>query len=773
MRYKTSLPAAINHLAIGAVTAHEEMEPPGTEFIAFGDATAAFWRRKWLVAGLVTVCAAIGLAVALTQKPVYQAKALIEIQGINENFLNRREIDPTVEGGVVEFQPYIQTQIKILQTDRLLGRVADRLHLERLAELQPTVSVTDRVRALLHVGGGQTAGDPRAGMLAAMAERLTVRLSGETRIIEVGFESHDPRIAAAVANALAEEYIAQNLEKRLSATQFTAKWLAGQLDELKRNLDEAERQLEHYLISHDLLYPSEADKESVAEARLRQLQDALTKAQETRIAEQSRAELIAKIPVENLSDAVDNETIHGYEAKLTDLRQKYAESRAVYTAEHYKVRQIQGQIDEVQGALERERRALLSRLRGGFESAQRREKLIQADLMAQTGLVREQSARAVEYTTLKHSVETYRKLYDSTLEKVKETELASAIRANNVQVAENARPPMFPARPSKPMYMAVGMFAGLLIGAVLALNRDRSNRLVRAPGELASRLGVPEFGPIPSAAIDLPFSVKGRLAGLTRTLPYPKAENVPDDESELLRNWLETVTWRQRESALAEAYRGVLASLMHSNGQEPPRVVVFTSACSGEGKTTTATNLGIALAQSGRRVLLIDADRPRPHLHEIFKRSNDYGFGDFLLETVPVHAMDLARLTTPTAIPNLDILPAGSDRVCLANLVDNNRAAQLLAMARRQYDAILIDTPPMMALSDARALGRMADGVALVIRAERTPEQIVMAASDRLRQDGTRVLGTILNSWRPARNSSAAAYQKAGYGYMNAGRRVD
>ena len=769
MRYKTALPAA-NQLTIRTVTAPEEMEPSGTEFLTFGDATVALWRRRWLVAGLVAACAGMALAVAFTQKPVYQAKALIEIQGINENFLNRREIDPTVEGGTVEFQPYIQTQIKILQTDRLLGRVADRLHLERVAEFQPTASLADRVKALLHVSG-PSAADPRPGMLAAMAERLTVRLSGETRIIEVGFESQDPRTAAAVANTLAEEYIAQNLEKRLSATQFTAKWLAGQLDELKRNLDEAEQQLEHYLLSHDLLYPSDAGKDSVAEARLRQLQDALTKAQETRIAEQSRAELIANLPVENLSDAVDNETIHSYQAKLSDLRQKYAESRAVYTAEHYKVRQIQGQIDEVQEALQRERRALLSRLRGGFESAQRREKLIQADLSAQTGLVREQSARAVEYNTLKRSVETYRKLYDATLEKVKETELASAIRANNVQIAENAPRPTSPVRPSKPMYMAVGMFAGLLVGAVLALHRDRGSRLVGAPGELTSRLGVPEFGPIPSAAIDLPFSVTGRLAEWKRTLPYRKVESAPEDETGLLRNWLETVTWRQRESALAEAYRGVLASLMHSGGQEPPRVVVFTSACAGEGKTTTATNLGIALAESGRRVLLIDADRPRPHLHEIFQRPNEYGFGDFLLENAPVDARSLARLTTPTEIPNLDILPAGSDRVCLANLVDNSRAAQLLAMARLHYDSILIDTPPMMALSDARALGRMADGVALVIRAERTPEQIVMAASDRLRQDGTRVLGTILNSWRPARNSSAAAYQKAGYGYINAARR--
>lgn len=770
MRYQTSLPAVTDRLTSGSLRAPEEMEASGAEFITFGDATAALWRKKWLVAGLVAVCGIAGLAVAFTQKPVYQAKALIEIQGINENFLNRREIDPTVVGGTVEFQPYIQTQIKILQTDRLLGRVADRLHLEQNEEFQPKPGMADRVKGLLHAGG-QEAADRRPGMLAAMAERLTVRLSGETRIIEVAFESRDPRTAAAVANALAEEYIAQNLEKRLSATEFSAKWLAGQLNELKRNLDEAEQQLEQYLLSHDLLYPSDAGKDSVAEARLRQLQEALTKAQETRIVEQSRAELIAKVPVENLSDAVDNETIHSYQAKLTDLRQKYAESRAVYTAEHYKVRQVQGQIDEVQGALERERRALLSRLHGSFESAQRRENLIQADLKAQTGMVREQSARAVEYNTLKRGVETYRKLYDGTLEKVKETELAAAIRANNVQVAENAQPPISPVRPSKPMYLSLGMFAGLLAGAVVALHRDRHNRLVRAPGDLASRLGIPEFGPIPSAAIDLPHSMRRRLAGMTRTRPYQKAEGAREDENELLRNWLETVTWRQRESALAEAYRGVLASLMHSNGLEPPRVVVFTSACAGEGKTTTTTNLGIALAESGRRVLLIDADRPRPHLHEIFKRPNEYGFGDFLLESGPVGAMDLTRLTTPTEVPNLDILPAGSDRVCLANLVDNSRAEQLLALARAHYDAILIDTPPMMALSDARALGRMADGVALVIRAARTPEQIVMAASDRLRQDGTRVLGTILNSWTPERNSSAAAYQKAGYGYMNTGRR--
>ena len=161
MRYPTSLPAAANRLTVSTVTVPEEIEQAGAEFLTFGDAAMALWRGKLLVAGLVAVCALIGLAAAFTQKPIYQAKALIEIQGINENFLNRREIDPTVEGGAVEFQPYIQTQIKILQTDSLLGRVAARLHLERLAEFQPTPSAAaacgrraDRARSASRIAGG-------------------------------------------------------------------------------------------------------------------------------------------------------------------------------------------------------------------------------------------------------------------------------------------------------------------------------------------------------------------------------------------------------------------------------------------------------------------------------------------------------------------------------------------------------------------------------------------------------------------------------------------
>jgi succinoglycan biosynthesis transport protein ExoP len=759
---------AVPQPSIPVVNATPESASSADVFLTFGDVFGALWAAKGRVAILAAAGAAIALAVAFSQPPVYQAKVLIEVQGINENFLNHRDIDATVEAGSIEIEPYLQTQIKILGTDTLLGSVADRLQLERTPEFQPRPGLADRVRTALHLKPTAARQDARPAVIAAMAKNLTVRLSGETHLIEVAFESHSPETAAAVANAIAQEYITRNLDKRLSATEHTGAWLRGQLTELKGNLDQAQGDLERYVVSHDLLYTGDEQKDSVAEARLRQLQTALTTAQEARITEQSHYELVANTPVDKLFDAVDSDTMRAYQARLTDLREKYAEMRAVYTPEHYKVKQIQGQINEVSDAIERERKALLNRLKGQYTASVRREKLIQGDLDSQASVVRGQSARAVEYDTLKRSVETYRKLYDSTLERVKETELAAAIRANNVQIAENAAPPMAPVRPSKPMYGAVGMFAGLVVGLVMAMGRDRRHRPLRVPGEIGARLGLHELGSIPSAAIDLPYSVKEGKGIRARIRAYRRIGPAAGAESEFLRDWLETVTWRQRESALAESYRGVLASLMHS-GAEAPRVVAVTSAMEGEGKTTTATNLGIALAESGRKVLLIDADRRRPHLDRVFLVPNEWGLSDYLLETTPTRLIDISRLVSATEVPNLFVLPAGTDRSCVPNLVDNARVADLLAALGQHYDTIVIDTPPMLALSDARGIGRMADGVVLVVRAERTPEQMLVAIAEKLAQDGTPVLGAVLNNWKPARASKASDYQRAEYSYRASG----
>ena len=719
---------------------------------------AALVRRKWLLIGLVCVGAVAGLAVAYSQRPVYQAKALIEVQGENENFLNRRELDPNASEGGIMLEPYIQTQVKLLQTDRLLGRVADKLNLDTLAEFHPKPGLLAKLKAKVS-GGAKGAANSRQALLETMRRNLTVRLSGETHIVEVAYESTDPGTASSVANTLAQEYVALNLEKRLSATEYTGKWLSGQLLELKKSLDGSEAELQAYVKSHGILASPDPTKTNIEDAKLRQLEAAYQTAREARIGDQARYEMAAGAPLERLQDAVDNDTVRAYQTKLTDLKQKLAEARAVYTPAHYKVREIQAQVDEVQQALERERQALVSRLKNQFDASTKREQLLDSDLNHAMGQVTQETADAVKYERLKREVDTYSKLYDGTLEKVKETDLASAVRANNVQVAETSMPPSAPVRPSKPLYGALGTIGGMLFGAILALHRDRSNRLVNGPGECVSRLGIPEFGPIPCASVELPYSVK--TPSLARTSSYASGEAVPEDDG-ILRNWLDVVTWRHRGSQMAESYRNTLTSLMHSAGENPPRVIAFTSACAGEGKTTVVTNLGIALAESGRRVLLIDADRRRPRLHEVFRCSNERGLSEYLTEPW-ARTCDIRELAQRTEIPGLRVIPAGQDRSCSPNLVQNRRMADLLAAARREYDTVLIDTPPLLALSDGRGVGRMADGVALVVRSQRTPEHILFTVTERLRQDGIRVLGTILNSWKPGGRFGRAYSESAKY----------
>jgi succinoglycan biosynthesis transport protein ExoP len=738
-----------------------DAEGAAAPFLTFSEVFGALLRRKWILTGLVAAGAVAGLTIAYSQRPVYQAKALIEIQGVNENFLNRRELDPTSGDGGAMLEPYIQTQVKLLQTARLLGRVADKLDLDTLPEFHPKPGILRQIKERLGLSARGAGEDARQALLAAVARNLTVRLSGETHLVEVAYESTDARTAAAVANTLADEYVAQNLEKRLSATEYTGKWLSGQLQDLKTTLDRSERELEDYVKSHGLLASPDASKTNIEDGRLRQLEAAYQTARESRIDDQSRYEMVAGAPLERLSDAIDSETVRLYQTKLTDLKQKLAEARAVYTPAHYKVREIQVQIDEVQQALEHERQSLVNRLRNQFAASTQREKLLETDLVQATGQVTQETADAVRYNRLKRTVDTYSRLYDGTIEKVKETDLASAVRANNVQVAETAVPPAAPVRPSKPLYGALGTLCGLLLGVVLGLDRDRRNRLVSAPGDCAARLGIPEFGPIPCASLELPFSVKSYVAVPARIAAYGAAEPGAEEDG-ILRNWLEVVTWRQRGSQLAESYRSTLASLMNSADNNPPRVIVFSSAGAGEGKTTVVTNIAIALAETGRRVLLIDADRRRPRLHEVFRSSNAYGLSEYLTASSAA-GLDLKALTQPTVVPGLRILPAGLDRSCSPNLVRNPRMEALLAAARQEFDTVLVDTPPLLALSDARGLGRMADGMALVIRARHTPEHILFTVFERLRQDGIRVLGTILNSWSPDRRFGKAYYEKAGY----------
>ena len=712
-----------------------------------------YWHMLRRRKGTLLLIAFLGLLVALLltlpQTPVYQARTTLEIQNLNENFLNMRDVSPTAnEGAANPLETDLQTQVKILQSESVLGQVIAKLDLGTRLAAENDQSRLSAWRKALHLPPSKVSAVE--DILPLVAANLKVRTQANTRLVEILYDSTDPLLAAAIANTLTAEFIRQNLESRWQTTQKTGEWLTGQMEDVRIKLEKSEEQLQAYARAAGLLFTSE--KDNVAEARLRQLQEELSRAQADRVTRQSKYELATTASTDSLPEVLDDATLKDYQLKLTDLRRQLAELSSTLTPSHPSVKKIQAQVTTLEAALEKERANVTRRIQNEFESAQRRERLLAASYDAQARVMTEQAARVTHYNILKREVDNNRQLYDSMLQHVKEAGIASALHASNVRVVDPATPPARPYKPSLLLNSMLGLFAGGFFGIVFIVMRERADRSIQAPGEASLYLDVPELGVIPSADAErsrsFAYHRQARVAAAAET--KEAARKTP----------VELVTWQKRPSVLAESFRSTLASILYAgeNGNRP-RVIALTSASPREGKTTVASNLALALAEIGRRVLLIDGDLRKPRLHEIFNVSNAWGLSDLLDGIKPPEGSE--AMVAGTAYRDLYVLPAGSAASSISNLLHSPRVVELLQRMRQEFDTVIIDTPPMLQLPDARVLGKLADAVILVVRSARTTKETAAAASQRLADDGTRVLGTVLNEWDP-RKTSHAGYE---YGY--------
>jgi capsular exopolysaccharide synthesis family protein len=726
-------------------------------------------RRK----GAVVLAAFLGLLLAIVitfpQTPVYQAHASIEIQSMNQDFMNMRQVTPVSDGSTDFWSNDIQTHIKLLQSDTLLDRVAAKL---KGTGEHKTLMRTDRTafwREALNLPDSKPA-DALDAALRLARKSLKLRAVGQTRVIEMLCDSADPRFAAKFANTLGNEYIDQSMEARWQMNQRTAEWLARQMEDMRIKLERSEDQLQLYARRTGLLFTGNKEKRNVSEEKLRQLQEELSRAQADRIAKQSRYEMAQNSPPETLPDVLNDNSLRDYQAKLTDLRRQKADLSATYRTEYSKVQKIDAQIFTLETALIRERRAIIERIQNDYQAAQRREKLLAADYAVQAKLVTSESEKSIQYNILQREVESTRQLYESMLQRVKESSIASAMHASNIRIVDVARVPERPYEPNLPRNSAMGLMGGLLFGVVVVLLRERGDRTLQTPGDMQFYLNLPALGMVPKAR---GYSrQKSKQDGLRLSSGDAGA---PDKgvvrHGTKLRPRVELATLQRKLSMEAEAFRVVLTSIMFSgdNGSRP-RVLVLTSAGAGEGKSTVASNLAIALAEIRLKVLLIDADMRKPRVHDIFGVSNDYGLSTILKEC-SLTEDGLREVVQETTVPGLSVIPAG--QTAASGLLYSPVLPQLLKRFKQEFDMVLIDTPPMLHMPDARVVGRQADAVVLVVRAGQTTRDAAMAARERLVEDGTRVIGTILNSWNAVRsygyNYYGGTYAQIGYSSSGSG----
>jgi succinoglycan biosynthesis transport protein ExoP len=346
---------------------------------------------------------------------------------------------------------------------------------------------------------------------------------------------------------------------------------------------------------------------------------------------------------------------------------------------------------------------------------------------------------------LKHEVDTNRQIYEAMLQRVKESSIMSAMTASNVRVIDPAKPPRQPYKPNLPINGIAGLLGGAMLGIVGIILRARTDSRVQEPGDAGLLLGIPELGVIPAAD-------RRSDAGLAQTL-FPLETGLEKIDLQLGISSIKSL-------AVADSFRAVLASIIFAGARERHRVLVISSAVPGEGKTSAATNLAVTLANMNRKVLLIDGDIRSPRLHDIFGLDNSVGVTDLLKQVIVDDKLADASIRQ-TAVRNLHVLTSGPAVHGSADLLFSGSMPSLIARYKERFDMILIDTPTMLSMPDARILGRMADAVVLFARAGRTTRDAIQAAFRRFVEDHTPVLGIILNDWNV--KSSAYKYYAAAY----------
>ncbi len=681
--------------------------PPGKTSESRAPEFADYWRTVRQSKGklflLALAAAAAGYFASGLQTPVYQARASLEIQGINENFLNLRAVNPNLGGASYTPEFDIHTQVRILQSDALLEHVARNMGIDR---------------------GAKRGADARADMFRAVAASLRVRVQMNTRIVELLASSADPKFAADFTNALAAAYIEDNIESRWQATENTGEWLQGQMKGLRQKLAKAEEDLQRFALTSGFVFASNG--QNVAEDKLRQLQQEISRVQAQRVTAQSQFELASSAPAESLPEVLDSPVLRQHQVKLAQLQQELAELNATLTPRHPKVLKAAAQVASVEASLAKERGEILARIRNEYQSAKRREDLLARDYTTQAQLISGQAGKIAQYETLKREADTTRQIYDSMLQRVKEAGIASALRASNIRVVDPALAPDVPYRPKPLMNAAFGLFAGGTLGLMLVVSRTRKQRSFVDPGQTGCYLNARELAVIPSSK---------------RLLTAGSVPAVTD-----------------KPSLFSDSFRAAVTSILFSgrNGNHP-RVLVVTSPGPGEGKTVVAANLALALAQINRRVLLVDGDLRRPQLHARFGLEKKCGLSDWLSGTQPS-----GLPAQPTKTANLSVVTCGHEPD--PQLLYSPRLAEFIAAAREQADIVVFDTPPMLQIPDARVLGRSADALILVVRAGRTAVETATMARQRCEDDGINVLGAILNDWNP-NTTSADGYRRSYHSY--------
>jgi len=718
-------------------------------------------KRKWLIITVVVIVTTFVTVDAYRTKSTYRSSAFIEL-GKDSPAVRSGPGNMVIQSDDDVFYPQltINTHLFRLTSLPLIEDVVAKLQLDQNPKFKEPArtSLLDALQAIAHRAGlpkdsdlepsivePDNSPDPRvarskeesealAPYVGMVAGGLQAEQVKDTRTLKVTFTHTDPQIAAVVVNAIARHFIDTSFESKTEKFTSASEWLDRTTRELQARVQKAEQELANYTKEHNIF--SLEGKETLTTDKLGRLHDLATRAETDRILKQSVYEEVRAGRVAQLPAAYTDPRLVQLQAKREELQSQAEQLALKLGPQHPQMRDINQQLATVNSQIEYNRKALEDKLKSEYELATNEEKSLKAALTNAKGEAVQQNQDVIQYNILKTEVDTAKSMYQDFLQKTSQAKLEVAQQHNTMKLVQPARPSWSPVGPARFRMITVGMLLSLVAGIGLAYFLDYLDNTIKTVEDVGRFVRLPALGVIPRIG----SSATARLKKVSspRQLAAANGSNGNGKNGHNGHNRLAALDSR---SSVAEAYRVVRTSMLLSAAGAPPKTILVTSGQASEGKTTTVVNTAISLAQLGASVLIIDCDLRRPSTHKLFAVDQTLGLSTYLSREV-----DIDRLIQKLPVPNLSLLPCGPIPPNPAELISSPKMHNLIRQMAERYDHILIDSPPLVNVTDSVILSSMVDGVILVVQGGKSTRAITQRARHELQTVGAKIFGVVLNN---------------------------